>query len=472
MSRSSVVRSRRGFRPWQAARDWLSDVPVHDPVDRRNAPMLQVVLLMLGLLPPLAWAYRILVASVPWRPGETVGLLLSLALSALALFSAWLIRRGRLQWAVRQLLVVVALVMMLSYLSTGFGANRFEQPIQVIWLVIAGLVIGRRALWLMYGWTVLAFAAGTLHDVGPAADVADELLNIGGDAVISAIIFLFLAVVLDRSTTAFRESLAAANRHGSELAQVNMQLREEMAERERVQHQLVHAQKVEAVGRLAGGVAHDFNHLLGLILGYVDRGRQAHSDGERDSALAGVEAAARRATAISRKLLNFSRHDITRLETFDAGAALRGVQPLLRQLFAPGVELVLDVPGAALPVYFDRAQLELVTLNLAANAAHAMGDKGRFTVSLADAGDGRHVDLQLCDTGHGIDEEIRGRIFEPFFTTKPAGQGTGLGLAITRDLVTAAGGTITVESRPGTGTVFHIHLLRDAPAAADVAASN
>src|SRR5687767_12631912 len=99
------------FAPWRGITAWLNRVPIADPVDRRNAPMLQIVLLMLGSLPPLAWAYR-LSSGIPWRPGETLSLILSLTLSALAIFSVVLIRRGKLQWAVRQLMVVVALIVM------------------------------------------------------------------------------------------------------------------------------------------------------------------------------------------------------------------------------------------------------------------------------------------------------------------------------------------------------------------------
>jgi hypothetical protein len=141
-----------------------------------------IVLLMLGGLPPLAWAYRLSIG-IPWRSGETLSLSLSLALSALAIFSFVLIRRGRLQWAVRQLIAVVAVVVMLSYPGNGFTANWFEHPVQVTWLVIAGLMIGRKALWMTYGWSVLAFAIGVWRDVmlkvEAVASVADLSVRLG-----------------------------------------------------------------------------------------------------------------------------------------------------------------------------------------------------------------------------------------------------------------------------------------------------
>ena len=448
----------RGSRNlWNASTAWLSRVPVEDPVDRRNAPMLQVVLLILASLPPLMWAYRLFAVDVPWRPGETLGLILSLALSVLAIFSFVLIRRGRLQWAVRQLMAVVAVVMLLSYLGAGFGANRFEQPVQVIWLVISGLMIGRRALWLMYGWTLLAFAIGGWIDV--RADRI-ELAAVFGDVVISGSIFLPIVVAVDRSVAALRESLLAATRRGNELAQANRLLQAEIAERERVQDQLIHAQKMEAVGRLSSGVAHDFNHLLGLIQGYAVRGQRAADDDGMRKALEGVDSAARRAAAVANKLLNFSRQDITVKEVFDACAALRDMQPMLRQLLGPGIRIDFDLPASPCTIHFDRAQFDLMVLNIAANAAHAMADGGRFTVAVRERTEtsGREVEIEFGDTGHGMTDEVRVRLLEPFFTTKPIGEGTGLGLAVVAGLVEDAGGAIVLDSAPGEGTRFRVRL--------------
>lgn len=455
-SRSSAPLWRAN--PWRAISAWLARVPIEDPVDRRNAPMLQIVLLLLGVLSPLAWAYR-LMSGIPWRRGETLSLSLSLALSALAIFSFVLIRRGRLQWAVRQLMVVVAVAMMLSYVGNGFDANRFEHPVQVMWLVIAGLMVNRSALWLMYGWTVLAFAIGVWRDVQAKVEAAASVPDLSVDAAISAVIFLFIAIVVDRSIAALRESLGVAMRRGDELAQANRLLQAEIAERERVQVQLIHAQKVETIGRLASGVAHDFNHLLGLILGYSNLAGRASDDEELQKMLGGVDSAARRAMAISQKLLNFSRRDLARPETFDACIALREMQLPLRQLFDPAVEIAFALPERPVPIHFDRTHFELVILNIAANADHAMPEGGRFSIALKQLRDDvSSIVLEFSDTGHGMNEEVRARIFEPFFTTKPNGEGTGLGLAVVRDLLVNASGHIDVESEVGIGTTFRIRL--------------
>jgi signal transduction histidine kinase len=238
-----------------------------------------------------------------------------------------------------------------------------------------------------------------------------------------------------------------------------------MAEREKIQAQLVHAQKVEVVGRLASGVAHDFNHLLGLILGYAAKGRHVDDSAELKNALAGVEAAGRRATAVTHKLLNFSRHEMTHIERFDAGDALRDLQPMLRQLFDPRVRLVCELTEKPAPVAFDRAQLDLVVLNIAANANHAMPEGGRFELALRTSDAGSQVEIELRDSGHGMDDEVRNRLFEPFFTTKPSGQGSGLGLSVAHNLIASAGGSVAVESAVGKGSTFRIRL----PAARETA---
>lgn len=251
-----------------------------------------------------------------------------------------------------------------------------------------------------------------------------------------------------------------------ELAGTNRRLHAEIAERERVQAQLVHARKVEAVGTLAGGVVHDFNHLLGLIQGHAARGMRDPGDaGAAARALEGVMSAARRAEAISRKLLNFSRLDVASPEIFDARDALREMQPMLRQLFDPGIAIEPLLPDQPQPIRFDRAQFELMILNIAANAGQAMPDGGRFGVALRPGSDAANVAIELRDTGHGMDEAVKRRMFEPFFTTKPVGQGTGLGLAVVRDLVADAGGAISVDSDVGAGTTVRIELPLQASAA-------
>ncbi len=454
------------FRPWLASAAWLNRAPVEDPVDRRNATMLQVVLILFGFVPPLLWLYRILLSGLPWRPEETTSLAMSLALSVIAIVSLLLVRHGRFRWAAGQLLAVAVLFMIIDYASRGFAAQAYEQPVQVIWIVIAGLVLGRYALWLMYGCHLLAFALGLARDLSlRSGEGFDAWNNQLISALITAVIFLLIAIVVDRSVAALRDSLRDATMRGDELARTNVRLEAEIDERERMRDQLVHAQKVEAVGRLASGVAHDFNHLIGLMLGYAQIGRRSGDAAELKHALAGIEIAAQRAATIAGTLLNFARREATHLEVFDAGAALREMKPMLVQLFDSGVKIDIDTPMMLIPISFDRAHFTLVVLNIAANANQAMPRGGIFRVT-ARASQDAGVELDLTDTGHGMSPDVKRRIFEPFFTTKPREQGIGLGLAVAINLVNSAGGEITVESEPERGSTFHVRFLGPAAASA------
>ncbi|HEY4529723.1 MAG TPA: ATP-binding protein [Luteimonas sp.] len=435
---------------------WLSDVPISDPVDRRNAPAFQVVMLLIAVTAPLLWLYRLtLLDEIPWRPGEAGSLAASLLVCSMAAFSFVLVRRGRFQWAVRQMLVVVAVAILATYTTAGLTAQRYEAPMQLMWLFVSGAMVGRRALWAMF----LVLCAALF--IGAAADVVAQRMDehVYGDALISAVMYLVIAIVVDRTGSALRGSLAEATARGEALAAANVRLEEEIAARERAREQLLHAQRVEAVGRMASGVAHDFNHLLGLVLGYAARAKQvAPTDlPALGASLDGVESAARRGVAVAGKLTSFSRREVACNEHFDVADTVRGMVPMLRQTLGAGIVLDTVIPPEPLPVHFDRAQLELVVLNLAANAAHAMPDGGRARLAVASGEDGT-VRIEFSDTGHGMSDEVAARALEPFFTTKPDGQGTGLGLSVASDVLGDAGGGIDVRSAVGVGTTVRLWL--------------
>jgi signal transduction histidine kinase len=459
VTRSDVPRPRRlPVRLSEAVVGWLRQVPIADPVQRRNAAMLQVVLAFMGVLQPLSLLWARL------GTGTFAGGSFALTLAALNTLLAWvcflLVRRGRYAPAAHAFIAGTLLLLGIVYARWGLDLQLRFQVSQVYPVLIAGLLLHRRALWWSLAALCLVVLLGAWRDVSALGFDALAMDRAIDNTWRSLFALLVIAVILDRAVTAFRESLEAANRRGNELARMRDLLQLEMQARERSREQLIHAQKVEAVGRLASGVAHDFGNLLSLILGYAGKGRRSDDPDTLKQALAGVDSAARRANAVSQKLLSFSRQDDTRLECFDPAQALQEMKPMLRQLFDAAIGLELELPADPLVIRFDRTQFELVVLNLAANANHAMPVGGSFRVCLQADAEAEQVVIAFSDTGTGMAPDIQARIFEPFFTTKPVGQGTGLGLAVARDLVEQAGGSLTVRSAPGAGTTFRIAVPR------------
>lgn len=441
-------------------RRWLAAVPVHDPVDRRNAPFMQVLLLCMGCLWPLnKLAYLCFAGFGDAFTAFVLSLdaLTDTAMTAVAWLSLVLIRRGHFRRAVRLFIGVMLAVALLAYGMAGLD-RLSSDPFPLLLLGLAGLMLGRRALWVVMGVLAALFAVGALADAlrqlpSGAVDWA------WGRKLPLALSYLMVVVVLDRTIAVLRESLDESRLRGRALARANRHLAREMAERERAQGQLLHAQKMEAVGRIASGVAHDFDNVLSVVLGYARRRERLADQGVPAllAALEGVELAGRRALAVSRRLLDFARQDSLHPEVFDAAQALEDTRPMLRQLF--GADTRLEVAVAArgrLPVHMDRGQFELMLLNIAANARDAMPAGGRFAVTLRRDADA--LELVLADDGCGMPEGVRRRVFEPFYTTKAAGSGTGLGLAVVHELVLSAHGNLGVDSLPGQGTSVRIRL--------------
>jgi two-component system, cell cycle sensor histidine kinase and response regulator CckA len=233
-----------------------------------------------------------------------------------------------------------------------------------------------------------------------------------------------------------------------------------------LQRQLLHSQKLEAVGFLAGGVAHDFNNLLTAVAGY---GSLAAKSADPMVRSMGQEliTVQERGAALTRQLLSFARKEVPQPRTTGLGKVVADTRPLLRHLLGERIELELATDDAC-PVFVDPGQVQQVLLNLAANARDAMPRGGAFRVACRSAGD--RVELRVADTGTGIAPELQSRIFEPFFTTKPRGQGTGLGLATVRSIVDDSGGRIEVESEVGHGTTFRVFWPRSSGVPEDAAA--
>jgi two-component system, cell cycle sensor histidine kinase and response regulator CckA len=254
---------------------------------------------------------------------------------------------------------------------------------------------------------------------------------------------------------------------------VNVQ---DITERRRAEEQVRQAQKMEAVGRLAGGVAHDFNNMMMIIMGFSDfllstleRGDSRWADAEE------IRKAAERAMHLTRQLLGFGRQQLVARQVLSLNQIISGMERMLRPLLGEDIRLATYLSVDLGGIEADHGQLEQVVMNLALNARDAMRGGGRLTIETLDVDlpegyayrqigidipAGPYVMLVVSDTGHGMTPEVKARLFEPFFTTKPTTQNTGLGLATVYGIVAQSGGYIWVDSEPGRGTAFKICFPR------------
>jgi two-component system, cell cycle sensor histidine kinase and response regulator CckA len=251
----------------------------------------------------------------------------------------------------------------------------------------------------------------------------------------------------------------------------------DITERKRLEEELRQSQKMDSLGRLAGGVAHDFNNLLTVIRGYADVLTRELSEGDpRLGEVREIRRAADRATTLTRQLLALSRRQVLLPREVDLNALVQEMEQMLRRVIGENITIVTLRGADTGWVRADPGQLEQVLLNLAVNARDAMPAGGTLTIetqrAIIAAGredaaargvpPGDYVVFRVSDTGTGIDRETQAKIFEPFFTTKPLGEGTGLGLSTVYGIVQQSSGVITVESEPGAGTSFRIYLPRTA----------
>ena len=317
-----------------------------------------------------------------------------------------------------------------------------------------------------YGYSREEFLAMRIIDIRPQEEVAAVLADVkarGGPGSPAPKVWRHLTKdgsVIEVEITAGRITF-----EGRRAALV---LANDVSERMRLERRLADAEKMEAIGRLAGGVAHDFNNLLTVIAGYAEilqrRGAGSEEAGE-------ISRAAAQAAALTHQLLAFSRRQVLHPKVLDLNEIVAGMEPMLHRIIGDDVIVGTRLASDLAPVEADRAQIERVILNLAANARDAMPGGGALTIEtanvdvdeaqVAEHGDGRagpHVLLAVSDTGHGMDPDVTKHLFEPFFTTKAAGEGTGLGLATVFGVVKQSGGGIYVYSEPGRGSTFKIYL--------------
>jgi hypothetical protein len=326
-----------------------------------------------------------------------------------------------------------------------------------------------------YGYTREEFATMNLRDIYPSSEYPAL------DGIISSMGPHEETMALMKHRRKDGSTLDVEAR-GRPLPQVGRRVRlvaatdvtERLAAERRVhetEEQLQQSQKMEAVGRLAGGVAHDFNNLLTVITAcaeqLMDSGIAAD---DRESAVE-ISAAASRASALTRQLLTFSRKQIVQPQRLDLNHIVRGLEPMLKRLLFENIELLTNLSPGTSPVIADPSQMEQIVVNLVVNASDAMPGGGTLVIetALVDLDDaytqhhvevtaGRYVRLIVSDTGTGMDSETVARIFEPFFTTKAPGMGTGLGLSTVYAIVKQFGGHVWVYSEPGLGTTFKVYL--------------
>jgi len=260
--------------------------------------------------------------------------------------------------------------------------------------------------------------------------------------------------------------------HGEPVRGVGISL--DVTERRTLEAQFQQAQKMEAVGRLAGGVAHDFNNLLTAILGYCELLLEdIGQDDPRGADITEIQKAGTRAAGLTRQLLAFSRKQIIEPTRLDLNAIVADIRGMLGRLIGEDVKIVVTLVPDLAPVLADRGQVEQVVMNLAVNARDAMPKGGTLTIETAnvqldehyvtthlDVKPGHYVVLTVTDTGTGMTPAVRARLFEPFFTTKEPGKGSGLGLSTVYGIVTRSGGSVGVYSELGKGTAFKVYFPR------------
>ena len=251
----------------------------------------------------------------------------------------------------------------------------------------------------------------------------------------------------------------------------------DVTELKRLESQLLHAQKMEAVGTLAGGIAHDFNNIMTAIIGYTSLlMTELNPPAPFRGFLEKIDESSNRAVALIRNLLSYSRKECVQASVVECNALVRNIVGFLERLIGADIDLIMQLSGTAQHVCADAGQLEQVLVNLSTNARDAMPDGGRLTLEVSslelseecvkpfDASQGGpYVRIAVSDTGSGVDEATRQRIFEPFFTTKEVGKGTGLGLSISYGIAKQHGGFLTVDSALGLGTTFSLYLPQVAP---------
>ncbi|MES2304221.1 MAG: ATP-binding protein [Gemmatimonadota bacterium] len=320
-----------------------------------------------------------------------------------------------------------------------------------------------------YGYSREAFLEMTIDQIRPPEQVALMLKHVAGAAQENLVTGEFRHRRKDGKYFDVEVTGNAVEFNGKIARLV---LAQDVSSRKVLESQLRQAQKMEAVGRLAGGVAHDFNNMLAVIMTYTELVRLDTPDSDAHASdLDEVKAAAERAHSLTKQLLMFSRQSVLQPAVIDPNKTIAGIDQMLRRLIGEDIEVMTRLSPDAGAVRADPGQFEQILMNLAVNARDAMPTGGALTIrtegiAIDEASrqlhglpqPGRYVVISISDSGTGMSPETRARIFEPFFTTKEVGKGTGLGLATVYAIVTQSGGSVSVYSELGFGTTFRLYF--------------
>lgn len=374
----------------------------------------------------------------------------------------------------RRASIFLGLMLFMSFLLQVRGGLTFSHASIVLWiLLLAGLIFGLRGVMLALSVSLatLGIAAYLLASgIAPPIDLwmwsydnpeywirAAIVLALFGGTSASAVVYIVQR--LDKETRSLSASLEREKRQRTELEKTKL-------EKENAIRALADAQRIEALGRLASGVAHDFNNSLTIITGSAEAAQL--EPGLPDNVVSSLDAIKRaslQAADMTRSLLAFGRKDPTKLEYVEVGELLNGMSESLRRLLPEDISFRISEVTQAI-VQVDRGELERALLNLVINAKDSIDGQGEIIAgcrSIEMTEDsmkkpGTYVEIWVKDNGKGMPDEVKAKVFEPFYTTKPVGKGTGMGMAILHGVIKEAGGDIKIESSVGAGTTVSLHI--------------
>jgi len=389
---------------------------------------------------------------------ERSGYWLTLLLTAAPLYLTYKMYRAGRESEARQGAILEAAHDAIITLDPNLNIREFNPAAEQMFGRLRTEILGRRV-------DVLIPPAHRQTDL----DALQQYLETGGGPLAARRLEL-TAVRADG--TEFPVELTVARMRGGDSRAVITGFVRDITERRALEEQLRQSQKLEAIGRLAGGVAHDFNNILMSIMGSADLLlMELGLDDPARSEANEIKQSVERGAGVTRQLLAFGRRQATRARRIALGDVVNGMDTMLRRLIGPEIEFDIWCGTDPVVVMADSGQLQQVVMNLVINARDAMPEGGRLTVrvepidldeaaavTLTEGHAGRFARLSVSDTGHGISEQTRARLFEPFFTTKEQGKGTGLGLSIVYGIVKQSGGYISVSSEVGRGATFSIFL--------------